>query len=132
MRAKFKYQVIYRQRTEYSISAMCRFFGVSRSGYYDYVKRLGQVEKDVHLADKLRAQQEHCFQTYGDRRMHLWLEGQGIHHNPKTVLRIMKKYGILSEIRRSLPLFLRISRKVEENEYPHNAVFAESVHYISG
>ena len=32
--------------------------------------------------------------------MHLWLESQGIHHNPKTVLRIMKKYGILSEIRR--------------------------------
>ncbi len=32
--------------------------------------------------------------------MHLWLENQGIHHNPKTILRIMKKYGILSEIRR--------------------------------
>ena len=32
--------------------------------------------------------------------MHLWLENQGIHRNPKTVLRIMKKYGILSEIRR--------------------------------
>ena len=32
--------------------------------------------------------------------MHLWLESHGIHHNPKTVLRIMKKYGILSEIRR--------------------------------
>ena len=32
--------------------------------------------------------------------MHLWLESQGIHHNPKTILRVMKKYGILSEIRR--------------------------------
>ena len=32
--------------------------------------------------------------------MHLWLESQGIHHDPKTVLRIMKKYGILAEIRR--------------------------------
>ena len=32
--------------------------------------------------------------------MHLWLERQGIHHDPKTVLRIMKKYGILAEIRR--------------------------------
>ena len=32
--------------------------------------------------------------------MHLWLESQGIHHNPKTVLRIMKKYGVLAEIRR--------------------------------
>ena len=32
--------------------------------------------------------------------MHLWLERQGVHHNPKTVLKVMKKYGPLSEIRR--------------------------------
>ena len=100
MRPKFKYQVIYSHRTEYPVSVMCRFFGVSRSGYYDYVKRLDQTEKDAALAETLRLQQERCFQTYGYRRMQIWLEKQGIHRNPKTVLRIMKKYGILSEIRR--------------------------------
>ena len=100
MRPKFKYQVIYRHRSRYSVSVMCRFFGVSRSGYYGYVKRQGHPEKDANLAEKLKQQQAHCFQTYGYRRMHLWLESQGIHHNPKTVLRVMKKYGILSEIRR--------------------------------
>ena len=100
MRPKFKYQVIYGHRTEYPVSVMCRFFGVSRSGYYDYVKRLDQTEKDAALAETLRLQQERCFQTYGYRRMQIWLEKQGIHRNPKTVLRIMKKYGILSEIRR--------------------------------
>ena len=35
-----------------------------------------------------------------DRRVQLWLEQQGIPRNPKTVLRIMRKYGLLSEIRR--------------------------------
>jgi transposase InsO family protein len=30
----------------------------------------------------------------------IWLDRQGIHRNPKTVLRIMRKYGLLSEIRR--------------------------------
>ena len=70
------------------------------SGYYDYVKRMGRPEKDAPLAALLRKQQEHCVQTYGYRRMHLWLERQGIHHNPKTVLKVMKKYGLLSEIRR--------------------------------
>ena len=79
---------------------MCAVFGVSRSGYYGYVKRMDRPEKDAPLAALLRKQQEHCFQTYGYRRMHLWLERQGIHHNPKTILRIMKKYGLLSEIRR--------------------------------
>ena len=100
MKPKFKYQVIYRHQAEYPVSVMCRFFGVSRSGYYDHIRRLDQPQKDAALAEKLRLQQEHCFQTYGYRRMHLWLESQGIHHDPKTVLRIMKKYGILSEIRR--------------------------------
>ena len=100
MRPKFKYQVIYRHRTEYPVSVMCRFFGVSRSGYYSYVSRMGTADKDIVLAGKIKEQQDRCNQTYGYRRMHLWLESQGIHHNPKTVLRIMKKYGILSEIRR--------------------------------
>ena len=79
---------------------MCRFFEVSRSGYYDYVRRLGRKEKDADLAEIIRNQQERCFRTYGYRRMWLWLEKQGVHHNPKTILRIMKKYGILAEIRR--------------------------------
>lgn len=79
---------------------MCQFFGVSRSGYYSYVSRMGSAEKDAALAEKMKAHQDRCHQTYGYRRMHLWLESQGIHRNPKTILRIMKKYGILSEIRR--------------------------------
>ena len=93
MRPKVKYHVIYRHQGAYPVSVMCTFFGVSRSGYYDYVKRMNRPEKDAPLAALLRKQQEHCDQTYGYRRMHLWLERQGIHHNPKTVLRVMKKYG---------------------------------------
>ena len=100
MRPRFKYQVIYRHRDKYPVSAMCQFFGVSRSGYYDSVKRLGQPEKDADLAEKIRACQECANMTYGYRRVWLWLEGRKIHRNPKTVLRIMKKYGLLSEIRR--------------------------------
>ena len=30
----------------------------------------------------------------------IWLERHGIHHNPKTVLRVMNKYSLLSVIRR--------------------------------
>ena len=29
---------------------MCRFFGVSRSGYYDFVQHLGRPEPDADLA----------------------------------------------------------------------------------
>ena len=100
MRPRAKYAVIYRHREEYPVSVMCRFFGVSRSGYYDFVHRLGRPEKDAGLAEEIRNQQEKCFKTYGYRRMWIVLEKKGIHHNPKTILRVMKKYGLLAEIRR--------------------------------
>ena len=92
--------VIYRHKEQYSISGMCRFFNVSRSGYYGYVSRMNVPAKDVHLADKIRECQERCGKTYGYRRVHIWLERQGIHHNPKTILRVMQKYNLLSVIRR--------------------------------
>ena len=100
MRLRLKYAVIHRHHEEFPIITMCRFFGVSRSGNYSFVRRLGRPEKDAALAQCIAQQQDKCFQTYGYRRMHLWLERQGIHHNPKTILRVMKKYGLLSEIRR--------------------------------
>ncbi len=79
---------------------MCSFFGVSRSGYYDFVHRLGRPEPDAELGQLLQEQQARVRQTYGYRRMWLWLESQGIHRDPKTVLRVMKKYNALAEIRR--------------------------------
>ena len=100
MRPKVKYTVIYRHRNEYPISVMCKFFGVSRSGYYDFVKRIGNPDRDADLAEEIRACQCAVDKTYGYRRVWLWLEHKNIHRNPKTVLRVMKKYGLLSEIRR--------------------------------
>ena len=92
--------VIYRHKEKYSISEMCRFFEVSRSGYYGYVKRIDVPARDLPLAEKIRECQEHSHSTYGYRRVHIWLERQGIHKNPKTVLRVMQKYNLLSEVRR--------------------------------
>ena len=100
MRPRIKYHIIYRPRNEYRVSVMCKTFGVSRSGYYDFVRRLDRPNADAGLAQLIREQQKHCRQTYGYRRMWMWLEKQGIHHNPKTVLRVMKKYDLLAEIRR--------------------------------
>ena len=95
-----KYRVINRHKDKYSISEMCRFFEVSRSGYYDYVKRMDIPARDLPLADKIRECQEHSHSTYGYRRVHIWLERQEIYKNPKTVLRVMQKYNLLSEVRR--------------------------------
>ena len=100
MRPRIKYHIIYLHRNEYPVSVMCKVFGVSRSGYYDFVRRLDKPDADARLGRLIREQQKHCRQIYGYRRMWMWLGKQGIHHNPKTVLRIMKKYDLLAEIRR--------------------------------
>ena len=92
--------VIYRHKDKYSISEMCQFFDVSRSGYYDYVKRMDIPAKDLPLAEKIKECQIKNGKTYGYRRVHIWLEKQGIHHDPKTILRVMQKYNLLSVIRR--------------------------------
>ena len=100
MRTSVKYMVIYRHKDKYSISEMCRFFKVSRSGYYGYVSRMDKPAWDLPLAEKIRECQEKCGKTYGYRRVHIWLERNGIYRNPKTILRVMQKYGLLSAIRR--------------------------------
>jgi len=96
-----KYRVIYRYKDRYSITFMCDFFKVSRSGYYDYIKRMDIPDKDEELAQETAECQQRCTKTYGYRRVHIWLgKVKNRRCNPKTVLRVMRKYGLLSEIRR--------------------------------
>ena len=100
MRTSVKYRVIYRHKDKYSISEMCRFFKVSRSGYYGFVSRMAIPDRDLPLADLIRECQEESHQTYGYRRVHIWLENKDVYRNPKTILRVMQKYNLLSVVRR--------------------------------
>lgn len=101
MKAVTKYEVIYCRREKYPVSIMCRFFGVSRSGYYGYVKRRELPPRNTKLVGLIAECQKSCGKTYGYRRVQIWLERKkSLHFNPKTILRIMNKYGLLSEIRR--------------------------------
>ena len=65
---------------------MCQFFDVSRSGYYDFVKRSGQHVRDAGLAKQPEACQRKADKTYGYRRIWKWLKGRNTKRNPKTVL----------------------------------------------
>ena len=101
MSATIKYQAIHIRKTKYPVSVMCKFFKVSRSGYYDFVKRKDKPQHDRHFAEMISECQRRCGKTYGYRRVHIWLmREKSLYFNPKTVLRVMNKYGLLSEIRR--------------------------------
>ena len=66
MSAKVKYHIIYRYRTEYPVAVMCKFFGVSRSGCYAFVHRLGGLEQDAALAEVIAKQRERSFRMNRD------------------------------------------------------------------
>ena len=87
---------------KYSVTQMCRFFGVSRSGYYDYLKRGEQPDRNAEVAEMIRDRRNQRYgKSLGCRRMQKWLlEEKGIKRNYKTIWRIMQKYGMLSECRR--------------------------------
>ena len=63
-------------------------------------------DRDLPLAKMIRECQEENHRTYGYRRVHIGLKRQvglkrqGIYHNPKTVLRVMQKYNLLSVVHR--------------------------------
>ena len=99
-----KYRVIERFRGKYSIEAMCKVFGVSRSGYYDWRNRQDKPNKDQWLIDLITQAQIASKQTYGHRRIQRWLLRKHKKYvNLKVILRIMRRYDLLSKIRRVRP-----------------------------
>ena len=81
---------------------MCRFFDVSRSGYYSFRKRSKQSNRESLLVGQIQACRDSgkYMYTYGCRRVQLWIERQyGKHYNYKTIWRVMHKYGLPAKIR---------------------------------
>lgn len=114
---KLKYRVIERFRGKYSIQAMCRLFEVSRSGYYAWRNRQKKASKDQWLIDLIVECQQKCKQTYGIRRVQLWIERQtGKRVNLKVILRIMRKLNLLSQVRRPRP-YIRYEKAI--HKYPN-------------
>ena len=65
-------------RNRYPVSTMCRFFGVSRSGYYCFVKRVNKPEKHQQAVEKIAECQKKTNKTYGYRRVHEYLSTHDI------------------------------------------------------
>ena len=58
---------------KYSIIVMCEFFGVSRSGYYCFGKRMNKPEKHRQAVEIIAECQKKTNKTYGYRRVHMFL-----------------------------------------------------------
>jgi transposase InsO family protein len=88
---------------------MCCFFGVSRASYYAWVQRTKQPDRDALHKQLIQEAYEKSHQTYGYRRITLWLrKHKGIWLNHKAVLRLMHVLQIRSIARRR-KLFKRVA-----------------------
>lgn len=122
MKKSVKYAAIENAREKHEISFLCQYFGVSRSGYYAWRKRKDLPDKDSELGELIRRCQEKTRYTYGYRRVRLWLIREtGLLISHKAVLRIMRKYNLLAQIRRPRPLYQRQAQfQVYENKLSRN------------
>lgn len=64
VKPSIKYNIIYRHKNKYAISVMCKFFNISRSGYYGYISRMNTPAWDLPLAEQARQCQEKCGKIY--------------------------------------------------------------------
>jgi putative transposase len=95
-----RYVTIERAAKEYPVSDLCKVFGVSRSGYYAFLKRK-ELDRDREDKALVRQVYEHYNGVYGYRQLQLFLlQDHGVWMNHKKVLRLMQVLGIRSRIRR--------------------------------
>jgi transposase InsO family protein len=83
---------------------LCQLTGVSRSGYYKWLKR-SRTLTDADIEElKLKDKISECYMksrcTYGLPRIKLWLRARGIIVNHKRIYRLMKELNIRAIIRR--------------------------------
>lgn len=77
-------------------------FGVSRSGYYAYLKRqLKMIDRDHDAKALIQAVYNRYHGIYGYRQIQLFLlQDEEVWMNHKKVLRLMQQLGLRSHIRR--------------------------------
>jgi len=88
-----RYAFIQRQRTQHSISRLCRVMQVSTSGYYGWVSRpqSEHARRDQDLKGMIRAAYTASHGIYGSPRIHEDLKALGEAVGEKRVARLMQE-----------------------------------------
>jgi putative transposase len=95
-----RHSVIDELKDTQSIRGLCAYMGISRSGYYAYVKR-SKEDRDGELKLKIKAIYDQRNKVLGYRRIQDELYRQhNLIVNHKKVLRLMQELGIKAIIRR--------------------------------
>ncbi len=131
-RTSFRFGVIQAALAEESnvltVSELCDIAGVSRSGYYGWLKaeraRQGREEQD--RADFQLILSAYRFRGYdkGVRGIHMRLLHTGVRMNVKKIRRLMRKYELFCPIRKANP-YRRLQKAIRTNNTAEDLVHRE-------
>ena len=123
-----RFQFLKEHQKEYNIQKSCKILRISRSGYYDYLKRrksrraieneaLTEMIEDIFHEHKGR---------YGSRCIQKVLEERGVKVNAKRVCRLMSEHGLIAKGTRKFYRYQANKTDYEEKDNILNQVFKAS------
>ena len=97
-----KYAFIREKQVAFPVAPMCHALGVSRSGFYAWLKapESARTKQDAALAMRIRAAHQKSRRTYGSPRVHAELRATGVRIGRKRVARIMRASGLVGRTKR--------------------------------
>lgn len=97
-----KFAFIDAKKSEYPVRTLCRFLGVSRSGFYAWATRepSRRAREDEELVVRVKATHEKARRVYGSPRVQRQLAREGVKVSRKRVARLMRREGIVGRRRR--------------------------------
>ena len=89
-------------QADHTVAMMCRVLGLSRSGYYAWLRRepSRRAREDEKLRGEIRQFHKMSLGTYGAPRIHADFQGEGRQISRKRVARLMKDEGLRGVCRR--------------------------------
>jgi putative transposase len=99
-----RFSFIHAEKGRFPIAALCRNLGVTRQGYYAFLKRRAKASErekaNAELHVRVRAIHAESRGTYGSPRIHRELREKGCRVNKRRVERAMLCEGITGQLRR--------------------------------
>lgn len=118
------HEAVSQENNQLNVSTLCDICGLSRSGYYNWVNktRANQQRKERQdQADFEKILEAFKYRRYskGYRMIHMFLLQKGVLMNTKKIRRLMKKYGLKSQLRKESPHRKSMKTSLENSVKPN-------------
>ena len=133
-----KFRFIQQERRWYGVDALCRAMGVTRGGYWSWVRRRPgpRQQADAVLLADIRKVHKGKRRVYGSPRVYEHLEKQGVRCGRKRIERLMRENGVrakqgkkfkptTTDSKHDLPVAPNILNRQFHRESPNEAWVAD-------